>query len=77
MQEVEYIGKVGRIDNGWIVVVGSSVIYCKTAEEIGPAVVSKYSAHKILHGKKEDSPEQLELELNMKPKYFPNKGDYK
>lgn len=76
MQEVEYLAKVGRIDNGWIVVVGSSVMYCKNAEEIGPSIIAKYSAHKILHGKKDDDPQQLELDLNQTlPRYYTKKGE--
>lgn len=79
MQEVEYLAKVGRIDNGWIVVVGSSVIYCSKAEEIGPSIVAKYSEHKILHGDKSDNsmPWQDQLDLNIKPNYYPKKGESK
>ena len=41
MQQIDFIGKVAKVDGGFVVAVDSALIYCKNADEIGKAFVSK------------------------------------
>lgn len=78
MQEIDFVAKVGRIDNGWIVFVGASVICCHDPEEIGPAIISRVAANKMIGDEvKADAEDPTQLELNLKPSYFPKKGENK
>lgn len=76
MQEIDFVAKVGRIDNGWIVFVGPSIISCRDPEEIGPAIISRLAANKMI-GDQVEQEQVTQLELNLKPNYYPKKGEKK
>lgn len=78
MQEIDFVAKVGRIDNGWIVFVGASIVCCQDPEEIGSAIISRLAANKMIGDSvKDEKGDPTQLELNLKPNYYPKKGEKK
>ena len=62
METVDFIGKIAKVDGGYVMSVDGSLVYCKTADEIGPAFVSKLVEKKIMQDY-DDQFTQMELEF--------------
>ena len=78
MQEIDFVAKVGRIDNGWIVFVGEAIVCCQDPDDIGPAIISRLAANKMIGDSVRDGQgDPTQLELNLKPNYYPKKGESK
>ena len=62
MEPVNFIGKVAKVDGGFVVAVDGALVYCNTADEIGKAFVSKLVEKKIMQDY-DDQFTQMELEF--------------
>lgn len=62
MQNIDFIGKVAKVDGGFVIAVDGSLIFCNTADEIGPAFVSKLVEKRIMKDY-DDQFTQMELQF--------------
>jgi len=62
MEPVNFIGKVAKVDGGFILSVDGTLVHCTHADEIGKAFVSKLVEKKIMQDY-DDQFTQMELEF--------------
>jgi hypothetical protein len=62
METVDFIGKIAKVDSGFILNVGGELIHCTKPDEIGPAFVSKLVEKRIMQDY-DDQFTQMELQF--------------
>lgn len=62
MEDIDFIGKVAKVNGGFVIAVDGSLIFCNSADEIGPAFVSKLVEKRIIQDY-EDQFTQMELQF--------------